>query len=177
VLSTLAAQAPRRSPELAWSALWLETAGRIEGPIGAATARAAAQRLKMSAAEIERIGHILESQPKFRDAFKMREATLQRFVREERFEELLALHRADATVTDGNLAFHEFCQGRWRDYRKGVESGSASRLLDGKDLIQLGLRPGPEFSEILRVIEDLALERRIRSKEEALEYVVRNFVR
>jgi hypothetical protein len=49
--------------------------------------------------------------------------------------------------------------------------------VDGTDLIQLGLQPGPEFSNILRVIEDLTLERKIRSKEEALEYVVKNFVK
>lgn len=177
VLATLAAQSPKRSSVLSWAAVWLETAGRIEPPQGAAVARAAALRLKMSGEEIERIALLLESQPKFRDVFKMREATLQRFVREPGFEELLALHRADATVSDGNLASYEFCQGRWREARAAADSTSASKLLDGKDLIQLGLQPGPEFSEILRVIEDLALEHRLRSKEEALEYVVRNFVR
>jgi poly(A) polymerase len=177
VLATLAAQQPKRSPELSWAAVWLETAGRIEPPLGAEVARAAAMRLKMSSGEIERIGQILESQPKFRDVFKMREATLQRFVREPGFEEMLALHRADATVSDGNLASYEYCQGRWREAQATLDAASSSKLLDGKDLIQLGLQPGPEFSEILRVIEDLALEQRLRSKEEALEYVVRNFVR
>ncbi len=51
------------------------------------------------------------------------------------------------------------------------------KLLTGADLISLGLRPGRDFSEILRVIEDLSLENKIKSKEEALEYVVRNFVK
>ena len=50
------------------------------------------------------------------------------------------------------------------------------KLIDGKDLIQLGFSPGPEFSSILRVVEDLALENRLTSKEEALEYVIKNFV-
>lgn len=177
VLATLAAQQPKRSAELSWAAVWLETAGRIEPPLGAEIARTSATRLKMSASAIDRIGQILESQPKFRDVFKMRESTLQRFVREPAFEESLGLHRADATISDGNLASYEYCHGRWRETRAAGDGLSTSKLLDGKDLIQLGLKPGPEFSEILRVIEDLAFEQRLRSKEEALEYVVRNFVR
>jgi poly(A) polymerase len=48
--------------------------------------------------------------------------------------------------------------------------------LKGEDLVQLGLRPGPKFSEILRVVEDLALERKLSTKEEALEYVLKHFV-
>ena len=130
----------------------------------------------MSRDEVDRIGRLIEAQPKFRDAFKMRESTLARFVRELGFEELLALHRVDATVTDGNLAFYEFCRSRWEEQRLAPPN-AAGKLIDGKDLIQLGLRPGPEFSEILRVVEDLALERKLTSKEEALEYVVQNFVR
>jgi poly(A) polymerase len=175
VLTTLARQCPERSPALAWSAVWLETAGRIDGPAGATVARDAARRLKLPAAEVELVGRILEAQPKFRDAFKMREATLVRFLREPGFGDMLALHRADATVSDGNLAAYEFCHGRWRELEE--TRAASARLLDGKDLIQLGLSPGPEFSEILRVVEDLAIERKLRSKEEALEYVVRNFVR
>ena len=177
-LSVMAAQNTHLSPTLAWATLLAETTGAHGDALqGAATARAVATRLKMSREEIDRIGSLIESQPKFRDAFKMRESTLQRFVREPGFEELLALHRVDATITDGNLACYEFCRTRWLEVvelgRK--DEGETARLLDGKDLIQLGLRRGPEFSEILRVVEDLALEKRLHSKEEALEYVVRNF--
>jgi poly(A) polymerase len=175
-LSVLAAQYPKRSPPLAWATLLSETAGLMEASQGAATARAVATRLRMSREEVDRIGHLIESQPKFRDVFKMRESTLQRFVREPGFEELLALHKIDAIITDGNLAYYEFCRTRWLE-RAQSQAAEAGKLLDGKDLIQLGLKPGPEFSEILRVVEDLALEDRLHTKEEALEYVVRNFVR
>jgi poly(A) polymerase len=175
-MAVLAAQRPVRSPDLAWATLLLETAGRIEAPQGAATARTVAGRLKMPRENVERIGRLIEAQPKFRDAFKMREATLARFVREPGFEELLALHKIDATITDGNLACYEFCLSRWEELRR-VAAGETSKLIDGKDLIQLGLKPGPGFSEILRVVEDLTLEHKLHSKEEALEYVVRYFVK
>lgn len=180
-LATLAEQLPARAPTLAWAALLLETAGKIETVDGAVVARAIAERMRMSREEIDRVGRLLEELPRFRDAFKMRDSTLARFVREPGFEEALALHRADATIADGNLACYEFCRSRWLEMREaaagGLDPAQSGKILDGKDLIQLGLRPGPEFSEILRVVEDLALEKRLHTKEEALEYVVRNFVR
>jgi poly(A) polymerase len=119
---------------------------------------------------------LLSQYHKFREVFQMREATLQRFLREPFFDDLLALHRADASATDGNLAYYEFCLSRLKAVRAQAET-EAAKLVDGTDLIQLGLKPGPEFSNILRVIEDLALEHKLKSKEEALEYVVKNFVK
>ncbi|MDR3606883.1 MAG: CCA tRNA nucleotidyltransferase [Oligoflexia bacterium] len=142
---------------------------------GSALAREIGDRLRMPRADIERIAAMVEGLLKFRDVFKMREATLERFVRLPYFDEMLELHRAQASSSDGNLAFYEFCAFR----RRQVVSSSAEtpKLIDGKDLIQLGFMPGPEFSAILRTIEDLALERRLTTKEQALEYVVSHFVK
>lgn len=142
-------------------------AGRLVIEIG--------ERLKMSRVEIDQIRALVEEQLKFRDVFQMREATLQRFVRHPDFEWMLALHRADATVSDGNLAFYDFCRTRYQEIKN--QAASDSKLLSGEDLIQLGLSPGPRFSEILRAVEDLALESKLKSKAEALEYVVKHFVR
>ena len=49
-------------------------------------------------------------------------------------------------------------------------------LLNGNDLIALGLRPGPQFKEILRMVEDAQLEGQISTKVEAVELVRKNFV-
>jgi tRNA nucleotidyltransferase/poly(A) polymerase len=179
---------PSRSPALGWAAL-LYDVGKPEAlrrnggknfngheTIGAGMVRAIGERLRMTRADIDRIAAMLEDLPKFRDAFKMREATLERFVREPYFDELLELHRAQALSSDGNLAFYEYCAHR-RKLAMSAETRGVPRLIDGKDLIQLGFKPGPEFSAILRTVEDLALERRLTTKEEALEYVVSRFVR
>src|SRR5262249_30816921 len=123
------------------------------------------------------IAALVEDHLKFKDVFQMREATLQRFIQRPGFDELLLLHKADAIATDGNLAFYEFCASRLGSLKTGASASMPPRLIDGTDLIQLGFQPGPGFSDILRTIEDLALERRLRSKEEALEYVIRHFVK
>jgi poly(A) polymerase len=44
-------------------------------------------------------------------------------------------------------------------------------LINGRDLIELGYTPGPIFRKILESVEDLQLENRLRTREEALEYV------
>ena len=175
ILTSLEKQNPVRTPTLAWAALLIDV-GRFSGEEGAKTAVKIVTRLKMSRAEVHEVELLLTQYQKFREVFQMREATLQRFLREPFFDDLLVLHRADASATDGNLAYYEFCVSRLKAVRAQPDA-EADKLVDGTDLIQLGLKPGPEFSNILRVIEDLAMERKLKSKEEALEYVVKNFVK
>ena len=45
------------------------------------------------------------------------------------------------------------------------------RIITGHDLIALGLKPGPIFKEILQEVELLFLEKKITSKEQALDFV------
>ncbi len=105
----------------------------------------------------------------------MRDATLQRWVREPHFELLLELHRAEAICLDGNLAAWEFCSSLFRDYQRRLTTSTLrdARLLSGEDLITLGLKPGPRFTAILREVEDLALEGQLGTKEEALDWVLK----
>ena len=44
-------------------------------------------------------------------------------------------------------------------------------LITGRDLIALGLPPGPSFSDILEAVQSRQLEGTLRSREEALAYV------
>ena len=46
------------------------------------------------------------------------------------------------------------------------------RVLTGRDLIELGFKPGPVFSEILTAVELKVLEGEIRTKEDAVEFVL-----
>jgi poly(A) polymerase len=186
IVDTIAKQNPSRSPALVWAGVLHETGkaklyrlnkGRsfngheIEG---AKIAKSVGDRFKLTKNESHQIVAIIENHLHFRDVFKMRESTLQRFVTQPYFETLLAFHKADATITDGNLANYEFCASKLKDLGS---KGQSFKLIDGNDLIQLGLSPGKEFSEIIRKIEDLAMENLIKTKEEALEYVIKNFVK
>lgn len=174
LLKILAKKYPKRSVSLSWSAVLLHL--NQVNPLGMKTVEKLGERLKFSNHEIQRINAIVQGHLRFREVFKMREATLERFVREPEFEEQLALHYADALALDGNLVYYEFCLSRFESAKK-LASLENTKLIDGKDLIQLGFHPGPQFSEILRVVEDLALERKLHTKEEALEYVLKSFIK
>jgi tRNA nucleotidyltransferase/poly(A) polymerase len=187
MVQTLVTQGPVRSPNLLWAAILHEVGKPIALKINLGKnfngheieavkqVQLITQRFKMSRADCDRIAILVAEHTKFKEVFQMRESTLQRLVRAPHFEELLALHKADATSSDGNLAYYEFCASRLEAFKQSSEPISF-KLIDGTDLIQLGFQPGPEFSEILNVLEDLALEKKLKSKEEALEYVLKNFV-
>jgi poly(A) polymerase len=49
-------------------------------------------------------------------------------------------------------------------------------LLRGHDLIALGFKPGPEFSEILEAVETRQLEGGLRNTDEALEWVKKRYL-
>jgi poly(A) polymerase len=49
------------------------------------------------------------------------------------------------------------------------------RVLTGRDLIELGFKPGPIFSEILTAIELKVLEGEIKTKEDAVKFVLGNY--
>jgi hypothetical protein len=47
--------------------------------------------------------------------------------------------------------------------------------LTGKDLIALGFSPGPQFHEILERVKEAQLEGELRSRDEALEWVEKEY--
>ena len=49
------------------------------------------------------------------------------------------------------------------------------KLVTGADLIALGYAPGPDFTRILRAVEDGILEGTLKTKEAALEFVRTSF--
>jgi poly(A) polymerase len=48
-------------------------------------------------------------------------------------------------------------------------------LLTGDDLIAAGYKPGPLFKEILTAVEDAQLDGRLDRREEALQFVVKEY--
>jgi len=110
---------------------------------------------------------------RFSHALRMSESTLKRFLRTPRFDEHLALHRADCLASHGSLSTYEFVR-RKRD-EIPPQNMRPSPLVTGDDLIAAGHVPGPRFREILNAVEDAQLEGRLSSRDAALEFVRREF--
>jgi poly(A) polymerase len=87
----------------------------------------------------------------------------------DRFDLHLELHRLDCMASHKNLDAYEFCKQKWEEFK--ALPPPPLKLVTGKDLIALGLKPGPRFSEIIRSVEDSILEGTVKTREEALEFV------
>jgi poly(A) polymerase len=99
----------------------------------------------------------------------MRESTLKRFLRMDRFDEHLELHRLDCLSSHRLLDNYEYVKARLETLP--VEQLKPPRLLTGEDLIAAGYVPGPAFRELLDAVEDAQLEGRVHTKEDALALV------
>ena len=121
----------------------------------------------------ERVAYLVRNHLRHVQAPAMRLNTLKRFLREDGINELLELARIDALSSNGDLQYYRFCKERLAEL-KGEEICPAP-LLRGGDLIALGLTPGPIFADILRQVEDAQLGGELRSRQEALEWLRRNY--
>ena len=145
--------------------------GHVE--VGTRMAEAICRRLRFSNEETERIAALVANHMKFKDVPAMKPATLKRFVRIEGFDQHLELHRLDCLSSHGNLDNYDYVQHFIRDTPE--DEVRPPRLLTGDDLKAIGFTPGPLFKRILESIEDAQLEGRIRSHEDAVEMVRREF--
>ena len=112
---------------------------------------------------------------RFADAMKMKQSTLKRFLRLDRFEEHLEMHRLDCLSSHGDLTLYDFT-------RKKFEETPAAEirpqpLITGNDLIAAGYPPGPRFKEILSAVEDAQLEGTLTTRDQALAFVAGSFPR
>ena len=174
VLSNLSHQQHEEPIAFYWAALFLPAIRVHAMEIRDAEARKIGERLKLSSESIEQMAYLVRETPKFREAFSMREATLLRWMREPYFELLMRFHELDAVSYDGNLAGLEFVRSIYPEAKRRFDS---KPLITGDDLVRLGMNPGRLFTEILRSVEDLALEGKLTTQEAALDFVLKTFVK
>jgi len=173
------------TPALAWGVL-LHDVGkpgtfrideriRFDGHVelGEQIGRDILNRLRFSNAEIDQVIALIANHMRFSHVHQMRESTLKRMLRLDRFEEHLELHRLDCSSSHGHLENYEFAKTKFEQL--APQELRPARLVTGDDLIAAGYAPGPDFSRMLEAAEDAQLEARIQSKEDGLELVRSTF--
>jgi len=141
--------------------------------VGVKIAEEICRRLRFSNHETEQILSLVDNHMRFGDTMRMKESTLKKFLRLPRFDEHMALHRADCLASHRNLATYEFIRQKREEIPP--EKMRPAPLVTGEDLISQGHTPGPKFREILNAVEDAQLEGRLPSRDAALEFVRREF--
>ena len=177
---------PPCPPTLAWGAL-LHDVGkpatfrvapdriRFDGhvEVGIRIAEEICTRLRFSNHDTDQVLSLVDNHMRFGHVTRMKESTLKKFMRLPRFDEHLALHRADSLASHRNLSTYDFLREKLAE--TPPENIRPPALMTGDDLIAAGYVPGPRFREILEAVEDAQLEGRLLSREDALEFVKNGF--
>ncbi|HYD49353.1 MAG TPA: CCA tRNA nucleotidyltransferase [Terriglobales bacterium] len=140
---------------------------------GAEMAVAVCQRLRRSRETWERVEMLVRDHLRLVDAPLMRTSTLKRFLALPWIDELLQLARLDGLASSGDLTALEFCLAKLEQLPN--EEIRPKPLITGRDLIELGLQPGPQFGEILHAVSDAQLEGMLADKQQALAWVAANY--
>jgi len=182
---------PGGSPTLAWGVL-LHDVGKPPtftppgGPgerirfdrhveVGTRMAEDICRRLRFSNDHTEQVAALVANHLRFKDVPQMKASTLKRFLRLPNFEEHLELHRLDCLASHGGLDAYDFVKRFQAE--TPPEEIRPPRLLTGDDLMEMGFRPGPQFREILQLVEDAQLDGRLKTHEEAKGFVQKQFRR
>ena len=97
----------------------------------------------------------------------MRASTLKKMMARPHFDLELELHRIDCASSHGDLRYYEF-------FRHQLETMSPDeieppRLINGKDLLAMGIPPGRSLGIMLEKIYEAQLEGTIQTHAQAME--------
>lgn len=134
--------------------------------VGAEMAARILSRLRFSNEDREQITALVRNHMRFKDVQQMRLSTLKRFLRLPHFEEHLELHRLDCLASNGRTDSYDYIRNKMDELAQ--EALRPESLISGKDLIEAGYQPGPQFGRALEAVETAQLEGEIQSREQAL---------
>ncbi|MEI6872033.1 MAG: CCA tRNA nucleotidyltransferase [Verrucomicrobiota bacterium] len=126
-------------------------------------------RLRIPGKELEATVEAVLNHMAFKDVQKMRVARLKRFLARPTMPDELQLHRVDCASSNGDLSNFTFLQNKLEEFSS--EPLIPPPLVTGKDLIELGHNPGPEFKTVLEEMQSLQLEGTLADREAALTWL------
>ena len=139
--------------------------------IGATMAEEILRRLRFPNAEIEEIVACVRHHMQFKDVPQMRKSTLRRLLLRDTFSLELELHRLDCLGSHGRLDIYDFLKQAAADLAERPEIRPS--LLSGRDLMELGISPGPALGVLLAEVREKQLADELKTPTEAREWIKR----
>jgi len=134
--------------------------------VGADMAVEIMTRFRFSNEEIDMVVEAIRNHMVFKDTPNMRPAKLRRFMGRQNFPLELELHRVDCLGSHGDLQTYDLLVNKQKEFEN--EPIIPPPLVTGRDLIALGLKPGPRFGEILEAVQTAQLDGEIKDRGGAL---------
>ena len=142
--------------------------------IGADMAREILNRLRFPKKQTDEIVACVRQHMQFKDVKQMRKATLRRLLLRDTFPLEMELHRLDCLGSHRLLDHYEFLLTQAEELKKKPQIRPP--LLNGKDLIELGMKPGPGLGALLHEIREKQLSDELKTKREARAWVKRRLL-
>jgi tRNA nucleotidyltransferase/poly(A) polymerase len=140
---------------------------------GARMAENLLKRLKAPSTLVEQVHDVIANHMNFMNVRKMRLSTLKKFLARPTLEDEMVLHRVDCLASHGDVSNYDFI--RQKQAQMPPQEINPPALINGRDLIALGMSPGPLFGKILGEAYDLQLEEKLTSREDAVEWARKNY--
>ena len=137
--------------------------------VGAEIAERWLRKMKYSNALRQQVVGMVDRHMNFMNVSNMRTATLRRFVARENFEEELELHRIDCLCSNGITESHDLLKQIRAQHL--AAAALPTPWIDGRDLLRLGLREGPEIGKWKRIAYDAQLENHFPDKSTLLKWL------
>ena len=138
---------------------------------GAKKAREIMSRLRFSKQAIDRVSKAVKNHMRFASVLQMRKDKVRRLLADDNFPLELELHRLDCISSHAKMDIFTFLLDKIVEQSGEVKLPPP--LLTGRDLIDMGLKPGPKFKKILKKVSDLQLKNELKTKEEAIKKILR----
>ena len=136
---------------------------------GAGMAGNILRRLKFPNKQTDEIVTAVLHHMQFKDVRLMRKATLRRMLLRETFPLELELHKLDCLGAHGDLAHYDFCVAAAEELKNQPQI--IPPLLDGNDLMALGIPSGKKIGEVLHEIRERQLAEDLKTPDEARAWV------
>ena len=136
--------------------------------VGEEITRSLLRRLRFSNAEIETVAWVVRRHMVFKDVPHMRPAKRRELLLHPHAPLLLELYRLDCLGSHQDLQlYHKLIQER----QQLLSSPDlVEPLLRGRDLLALGMSPGPGVGKLLRLIREKQLAQELTTREQALAF-------
>jgi poly(A) polymerase len=124
--------------------------------VGGSMAEAILTRLKLPRRVIGTVVSAIAHHMRFSDVGRMKTSTLRRMIGAPGFDLELELHRLDCLASHGKLEHYRFLQQRRAEMER--EPVLPTPWLNGRDLLAVGMPPGPAIGKWLRAAYDRQLD-------------------
>jgi poly(A) polymerase len=126
------------------------------------------KRLRFPKKQSEAVVQAVRCHMQFKDAPQMRKSTLRRLLMRPTFPLELELHRLDCLGSHGGLEIYDFLLAQAEEFSRKPQLRPP--LLNGRDLMKLGLSPGPAMGALLAELREKQLQDELKTSAEARQW-------